>query len=299
MPSIAFFIAATGVPANDNHERLPRAFADGGWDVTLFAHNAIGLSPDGLDAIDMGGQRLSLEVFDRIWLLGFGPRESFLDRMQMLSTLDQTRFVNPVDAYVYMHSKCHFTLRARRAEGVRQPETFAAADPARLLEVIDQGGEWIAKPTAASYGRGVFRLSPNDPNRRAILDHLTEGATTYCIVQRYVEEAEHHEKRVLVAVNRIVGVYGKTLPRDDHRGNLAAGSQPCEAALSTDESHLAGSVIEVLAESRIKFATIDIAHPYVLEVNVVNPGWLATYDALTGADLAPDVVSALQCAPLA
>ena len=121
MKSIAF-LAAPGDSANDNRERLPAAFEAAGWRAALLFHETLGLTADGV---------VPLAAFDLVWILGFGGREGFLDRMQMLKTLDQARFVNTVDAFVYLHGK--FDLAEFG------PKTHASADvdagwPSRRIE---------------------------------------------------------------------------------------------------------------------------------------------------------------------
>ena len=280
MMRIAFIAAATGVPANDNHTRLPRAFAAAGWQVECLTHESIFLGRDGVCAADAAGRVSAIASFDRVWLIGFGTRIGFLDRMQMLKTLDQTRFVNAVDALVYLHGKFEFTDL--------QPETHASSDAGALMDIVASGGQWIAKPTAGSFGRDVFRLHADDANCRTVLDNLTgHGAGRYCLLQRYVPSAEQNEKRVIVAGNEIIGAYGKV------GGNLTAGARARRSQLTEAEIELAMVVVERLLAKGVRFAGIDLAHPFVFEANVANPGGLQTLEALTGVDPTPAVVEAL------
>ena len=274
------FLAATGDAANDNRERLPAAFQAAGWDVSLLFHESLELTADGVAAGDSGGRAVPLAPFELVWILGFGARETFLDRMQLLKTLDQARFVNTADALVYLHGKFDLAEFA--------PETHASADVDALMEVVARGGRWVAKPTAGSFGRDVFLLAADDIHRRAVFEHLTgRGAGRYCLLQRYVEEAERNEKRVVVAGGEIVGSYAKT------GGNLAAGAVARRTALDPDETALVQRVVAHLHSRGARFAGIDLAAPYVLEANVANPGGLGTLEQLTGVDPAPAVVEAL------
>ena len=113
------FLAASADAANDNRERLPAAFEAAGWRTTLLFHESLGLTADGVAACDATDRLVPLASFDLVWLLGFGGREGFLDRMQMLKTLDQARFVNAVDALVYLHGK--FDLRGSARKPTRAP----------------------------------------------------------------------------------------------------------------------------------------------------------------------------------
>ena len=274
------FLAAPGDAANDNRERLPVAFQAAGWDAALLFHDSLELTADGVAARDAGGRAVPLAPFDLVWILGFGARETFLDRMQLLKTLDESRFVNTADALVYLHGKFDLAEFA--------PETYASADVDALMDIVARGGRWVAKPTAGSFGRDVFLLRADDVHCRAVFEHLTgRGAGRYCLLQRYVEEAERNEKRVVVAGGRIIGAYAKT------GGNLAAGAVVRRAALADDETDLVRRVIAHLNSRGARFAGVDLAAPYVLEANVANPGGLGTLEQLTGVDPTPAVVDAL------
>lgn len=274
------FLAAPGDSANDNRERLPAAFEAAGWRVAVLFHETVALSADGAVAQDAGRRVIPLAPFDLVWTLGFGGREGFLDRMQILKTLDQSRFVNTADALVYLHGK--FDLAEFG------PETHASADVDALMEVVAGGGRWVAKPTAGSFGRDVFLLGADDIHCRAVFEYLTgRGAGRYCLLQRYVEGAERNEKRVVVAGGKIIGAYAKT------GGNLATGAVARRTALDPDETDLVRRVIAHLRSRGARFAGIDLAAPYVLEANVANPGGLGTLEQLTGVDPAPTVVDAL------
>ena len=289
MPRIAFFVSdpGRGKPANDNHLRLPQAFAAAGWSVTRIDHESIAMARRRVVAHELNGQAVALADFDLYFVLGFGAQSTFLDRMQLLRSLDQDRFVNTVDALVYQHGKVSLFLAAHE---IPQPETHVTNDPDRLAAIVERGGDWIAKPTAGSFGRDVFRLRHTDPNRRAILEHLTRD-NRYALLQAYLDPAKEGEKRTLVAAGKIIGTYGKR-PLD-HRGNLRAGAEAFHASLSRDEASTVAGLVDRLDELGVRFATIDLVGSHALEINVANPGWLSTYERITGMDLAPKTVAAL------
>ena len=289
MPRVAFFVPdpSRGQPANDNHLRLPQAFAAAGWSVSRIDHESLAMAGRRVLARDLSGSAVALADFDLYFVLGFGTQTTFLDRMQLLRSLNQARFVNTVDALVYQHGKVSLFLAARE---IPQPETHVSNDPDALAAIVARGGDWIAKPTAASFGRDVFRLRRQDTNRRAILEHLTRD-NRYAVLQAYVDPGTEGEKRALVAAGEIIGTYGKR-PLD-HRGNLGAGAEACHAALSRDEASTVARLADGLDDLGVRFATIDLVGARALEINVANPGWLATYERVTGVDLAPKAVDAL------
>ena len=123
MPTILFLThtgETTTASNNDNHLRLPRAFRAAGWSVSHAPAEHLHLIGDELQC-NAG----PLADYDRIWQLGFGSRENFLDRMQLLSTIDAERFVTAPQALMLLHGKYRWHEH--------MPETHISNDPARLL----------------------------------------------------------------------------------------------------------------------------------------------------------------------
>lgn len=281
MADIAFLLGDVGLARHDHHERLPAAFRAAGWTVTLTSHEALRLEPVGVTLDGMDPAR-----FDLIWPLGLGRLETFLDRMQLLRLLPAARLVTPVDGLVYWHAK--------HAWWSHMPETYASADATFLKAQLARGGDWVVKPTAGSFGRDVMRIR-NDPAGIAAIDRLTARHAPepgrFCLLQRYVPEIERGETRTLMAGGRLIGSY---LRRGaDFRSNLAAGATPLATELGAAERGLVDEMAADLTARGIGFAAIDTAYPYLMEVNLANPGGLGTLHALYGKDPAPDVVAAL------
>lgn len=271
MANVLFLIGDAGIAQNDNHVRLPAAFRKLGHEVTTVDHTSVSLHGNELLIGECSADRYEL-----LWLLGFGPRESFLDRMQLLKRIDQRRFVNPVDAYTYLHSKLNFTEY--------MPETHAAGSLEPLIQQLDDATRWVVKPSATSFGRDVAIIGNDDRGRERIRRVIEKYG--FAVVQRYVDSVDHGEVRFLVAAGKPIGCY-KRLPAPDHRANLAAGGRPVVHTATPREAELANTIGSKLLECGIRFAAVDIAGPYLIEVNVVNPGGLATLQKLTGDDLVP------------
>lgn len=276
MPEIAFLLGDVRLARHDNHERLPRAFRDAGWQVTCLPQESVRLEPGGVRLGDDDPARFRL-----IWALGMGRARSFFDRMQLLHLLPRSRFVVGVDALVYRHAKYAWWRH--------MPETYASSDPAYLTARLRQGGDWVVKPSAGSYGRDVIRVR-DDPAGAAAIRRLTgQGQGAFCLLQRFVPEIANGEKRTLVAGGELVGSYLR-LPGDRLKANLAAGGQPAPTDLTPTERELVEDIAAELAAADVGFAAVDTVHPYLMEVNLANPGGLATLEALYGTDPTPGVV---------
>jgi len=268
---------------NDNHQRLPNAFAALGWAVTVADHEALWLA----------GERLLLDGqtagdFALIWLLGFGPRGTFLDRVQLLARLPAERFVNRPDQMLLNHGKLQ---RLSAAAGLTAPETWASADVEDLLEPLAAGGDWLLKPAAGSYGRGVRTVS-TAAELRAAAAEIQRMDPGYLLLQRRVVASGPGELRTLMAGGRCLGSYRRTAT-DGLRANLAAGGAAERARPDPELAARLDALAALLAGSGIGFAAVDSIDDRLLEVNLANPGGLATLSRLYGVDAGRAAVQAV------
>ena len=295
MPTITFIHTADSGDKSQQSDgaRLIAAALDSHWTIQCVEHESIHASASAIlsygwrEHASSAEQRclINLDDSDLIWLFGLGERQSFLDRMQLLNTIAQEKFVNRIDAITFAYGK-QGILRSSLAE--HHPESLVSNNKGLILKKYAEGGDWILKPTAGSFGRGVFILPQGNPD--VLRDALNLSSDSgYLLLQRKVDTS--HEKRWLLVNGRVIGAYGKR-PLD-HRGNLEAGSQPLIREPTVQERKLAEELARKLIDEGIRYAAVDIAHPYLLDVNFVNPGWLTTYKTLTGEDKRQEVLDAL------
>lgn len=241
---------------------------------------------------EMPFERAVLERMDLVWVLSLGLRTTFLDKVQLLYNLSfDVRVINSVDSLLFLKSKY---LLAHAAELLRYPETYASADWEYLWQIVSASDDkWVLKPAAGSFGRDVFIVTRSDTNVRALLQNMTaNGKGQYCMLQRYAEEIREGEKRVLLANGRPVGQYRRHAAHD-HRTNLAQGAALSRCDLTPEERDLCINVGTYLKQMGAVFAGIDLVFPYVIEVNVVNPGGIESVLALTGEDLTGAIIESI------
>lgn len=258
-------------------DRLRRAFNSAQWEIAVADHNAFSLDGTQLFVSVESGRSQEIERFERIWLLGFGARSTFLDRMQLLRSVNPEKLVNSIDAYIYLHNKA--ALNTTRL-GEFAPPSVASNSEESLIKRIQQGGDWVIKPTAGSFGRDVFEVSASDPNLVQIVEHVSRQG--FALLQQRVPT--EHEKRWMMACGQTLGVYEKV--KTGLRGNIAAHATAKRCKPSQAEQDVASKIAALMPELGIHVCAVDIAHPYLLDVNFVNPGWFQTMESLTGEDYA-------------
>lgn len=302
MARIALLTRHTPLIEDDNYSRLAACLAAEGHEVTCLLIDTLKLDSDSRAILSADGfqwdenhaagiafpdcEHRALDQ-DLVWLLSLGERATFLDKMQLLRLLAEKQIlINSVDAVMHIRSKYFL---ASQPDLFKTPQTHAARDPAFLAKIIrHQGGKWIVKPPAGSLGREVFLTEANDGNLLAILAAVCghEGQH-YAMIQRYVPEIAAGEKRVLLAGGEIVGQYLRQAPDGDHRTNLSQQgiAEPCD--LTQEETEGLLKMAQQLEKRGAWFSGVDIVWPWLIEVNVVNPGGIVTIDSLTGKDLTP------------
>ena len=304
MARFALLIQASPTLEDGNYLRLATCLTASGHAVTLLDVDTLSMSAgrvqargfDVCTALEDGapfpaGDLITLD-HDIVWVLGLGDRQSFLDKYQLLYAVPG-RVINSLDAIMHLKSKYFLATQ----DEFRCPETHASNDAQTLIDIVRrEGGDWIVKPPAGSLGRDVFRVSDEDTNLAAIIEHLCgpENAN-YTLLQRYVPGIEAGEKRVLIAGGRVIGQYHRRAA-SDHRNNVQLGAATSACDLTTEERHQCESLAQVLLGRGAFYAGIDLCHPWLIEVNVINPGGLTTIDSLTGEDLAPAVTAAVLAA---
>lgn len=226
-----------------------------------------------------------------VWMLGFGRRAFFLDTIQLLALAEKTvPIINSPTALAFWHGK--YMPASLQTPGLQIPQMLASNNTGWLWsEICGRGGSWVAKPPGGSGGQDVCKIQANNPKDRDILQRV--AGDTYCLIQQYIPEIVKGEKRVLLAGHSIIGQYLR-IPAAGFRANLAQGAraQPCE--LSTQETRAMQYLAQALCEEGILFAAVDLCWPWLIEINITNPGGLETIAQLSGQNLAAKVLDAIE-----
>jgi len=305
MKRIALLIKQTPFVEDDNFLRFLPALKQHGYSVDLLSVDSLRLNNNQVEAagsLDVpllsAGDKWPAPEFqvldhDLVWLLGLGERATFLDKFQLLQVVSRaTRLINSPDAI--MHLKSKYLLAAQNEFQV--PETFADTSADHLADIIsNKGGDWILKPPAGSLGQDVYRVSSDDKNIHELLERIFAGSTGYAMLQRYLPEIEQGEKRVLMAGGKVISQY-RRMTESGQTTNLAQGATAEACELTREEQALCERLAGYLLKEGAWFCGVDLAFPWLIEVNVINPGGIVTIDGLTGRDWSPEVVDAVLAA---
>jgi len=321
---ILFLFTALSGFKRSNHLMFHNAFRARGWEVAIGRVNSLAMEKGvvhgdlvepgrdiavGDDFEDRAAYR-AITDFDLVWVMN-QPHEGLrTNAYQMLWSLSRRiPFVNSIESIVFLNNK---NTLAHVLPAEARIDSYASASADRLREIMaEEGGDWIIKPTNDGNGTNVFVLRPEDTNRIPLLQSMTGNEITqqeihgrqnlgivrdYALLQRFIPNARECEKRVVLAGGRVVrlgdkaGVYQTVFKADDHRSNRIHTPDKLHVGLTEEEERICADLGERLLAHGVRFTAIDMAAPYIFEINVVNPGGLQTIDLISGLDLTPVAV---------
>jgi glutathione synthase len=305
----------------DNHSIIPSALHREGHDVyigdidTVCIHDSVvvcdqvRLSEEYLSGHDfpaLSESYASAEEFDLVWVLAGTNPEVLTDNFQLLWVLDQrVPFVNDAAALFYLNSKITLGTAVPREN---LPASYVSNDFEFLNNLVesDAGRTWVLKPTNEGCGADVYFLSKNERNRPALLQSATGNAVPryemysrdiiglakrYTAVQEYIPNVRENEKRVIIAGDVPVCGFRRFHFEHDDRANVTLGTRFEGLTLTPDEDGFVRRLGKRLMELGIFYSGIDLAYPYVMELNLVNPGGLNYSFRATGIDQSSEAVN--------
>lgn len=175
--------------------------------------------------------------------------------------------------------------------------TLVSRDMLRLKAFHTEHRDVIVKPLDGMGGTGVFRLTPNETNRNAILETLTNDGCRTIMAQRYIPEITQGDKRILLIGGEAVPYCLARIPlAGETRGNLAAGGRGVAQPLSERDTHIAAQIGPKLAKRGLLLVGLDVIGDYVTEINVTSPTCFVEITEQTGFDVGARFVQALEAA---
>lgn len=307
----------------DNHSIIPNALRSCGHDTwvgdieTLSMHDSticcdmfemLQPFPAGVPFPEMALSTASAEEFDLVWVLTNPLPDALLDCYELLWVLNQkVPFVNRAESMLMLNSK---TALPAVVDRLHLPEQYVSNRFDTLDTVVrDQpGSAWILKPANEGCGADVFYLAAAERNYRALLQSATGNETTryemygrptiglsrrYVAMQRFAPNVVENEKRVMIAGGVPFCGFRRFHHSEDHRANVTLGNAFEGLSLTSDEDTYCRELGRRLMDYGIYFVGLDLAFPYVLELNLANPGGLNYSMRATGIDQSEEAIHLL------
>lgn len=173
--------------------------------------------------------------------------------------------------------------------------TLVARDPVRMRAFIDEHDQVVVKPLDGMGGASVFRTHAGDPNRNVIIETLTAGGRRFAMMQRFIEQIEAGDKRILMVDGEPLPWALARIPAEgDFRGNLASGGTGKGVELTDRDRWICEQVGPELEKRGLFFVGLDVIGDWLTEVNVTSPTCIREIDAAFGVNVAGELFDALE-----
>lgn len=180
--------------------------------------------------------------------------------------------------------------------GVPMPETVVTRSRNAIQHFSASCPDGVViKPARASGGRGVvFVPKPHASAVEKAMDRAGVYGDGYLVVQEYLPEAVHGEKRLLWVGGRVLGGYRRMRAPGEFRHNLKQGARPEACELSESDHVIERALRPYLEASGVWFAGLDVIGGKLIEVNALNPGGSAFIEQTSGRSIGPQIVQSLE-----
>jgi len=151
-------------------------------------------------------------------------------------------------------------------------DTIVTKNKEVILEFLyKSSGKIVLKPLDRRGGEGIFILKEGDKNLHALIDSSTDYGNTTIMAQKYIEEAEKGDKRIIIIKGEPMGAFLRVPSQYDHRGNLCAGAKSVKTEITERDLEICNALKQKLINLGLVFVGIDILGDYLSEINVTSP----------------------------
>ncbi len=175
------------------------------------------------------------------------------------------------------------------------PPTLVGRTADDLRAFAHEYGECVIKVLDAMGGASIFRVRPQDPNLNVILETITLEGRRSGLIQQYVPDIVHGDKRILLIDGEPVPFALARIPREgEFRGNLARGGSGRGQPLTDHDRWICAEVAPELKRRGLIFVGLDVIGNYLTEVNVTSPTCIRELDAQFGLNIAGSLFDRLE-----
>ena len=175
------------------------------------------------------------------------------------------------------------------------PPLIVATRQDLLRDFHAEHGDVVFKKLDGMGGMSIFRVRPDDPNLRVVIETLTDNGAEPVMAQRFVPEIAAGDKRILLIDGEPVPyALARIPPPGETRGNLAVGGEGRGQPLGERDREIAATVGPALRERGLAFVGLDVIGDYLTEVNVTCPTCVRELDRQFGLDIAGELLDSLE-----
>ncbi|MBI1773682.1 MAG: glutathione synthase [Burkholderiales bacterium] len=175
--------------------------------------------------------------------------------------------------------------------------TLVTRDEQRIRAFQKEHQDIILKPLDGMGGTGIFRIREDGMNLGSVIETLTVNGSRTIMVQRYIPEIVHGDKRILLIGGKVVPFALARIPQNGEvRGNLAAGGLGVAQELSASDLEIAQTLAPELYQRGLLLVGLDVIGANLTEVNVTSPTCFQEITQQKGFNVAAMFIDALETA---
>ncbi|MBQ3310997.1 glutathione synthase [bacterium] len=211
-----------------------------------------------------------LDDFEKIFFRPDPPVDSnYINATYIFDFVDRNKvqIINDTTAIRNFNEKLH-------ANYFREfmPENIVSASKEEIEEFLNLHEEIILKPLNNCFGAGVMYLKKGDKNTLSIIKTVTNNFTSLCMVQKYIQNAQFGDKRVIILDGEVLDECVLKIPtNDDFKFNTHSDEYLKKAILTESEKIKFTQVAKKLKEMGILMAGLDVIDEMIIEINVTSP----------------------------
>ncbi len=167
-----------------------------------------------------------------------------------------------------------------------------SAVDAFLAEV---GGKATIRPLHQPSLQKSFFLRHGDPNLSALVEALTQGGSSYVLLQQLVTEANPNgDKRLYLLQGELLGAALQVPGKGEFRGRFERGATAATADINEHDMAIIQQIGPMLKEHDVFFATLDVANGLIIDLNLTAPTGLTQLQSIANTDIISPIFQELQ-----
>ena len=165
------------------------------------------------------------------------------------------------------------------------PPTLITRDAEAMHAFRKTHGDVIVKPLYGNGGAGVFKMSSDDSNFKALLELFSEAYAEPSIIQKYLPAVTKGDKRIILLDGEAVGAINRVPAPGETRSNMHVGGRAEAVEMTERDQEICDRIGPVLSRQGLVFAGIDVIGDYLTEINVTSPTGVQEVRRFGGADI--------------
>jgi glutathione synthase len=208
----------------------------------------------------------------------------YISCLDILSTLPPTTKVLNKPETLRLYSEKSIPLLFKNL----CPLTMITSTPQDIFDFLASEKKAVLKPLYGFGGLDVFYLSETDTNRDAIIHMMLDRYPYGVIVQEYLEEVTHDDRRLILINGELKSVFKRIPKANAIRANTAVGGTAIPCDISDNDLLICKELAAFLKKTEIMLCGIDMIGSKLIEVNITSPTGIPLVQDLYGLNLAVD-----------